>query len=383
MDLIVVRPIVLLAEADAIVGMNLSEALETAGYRVIGPFATAPEALVALAQENPTLAVVDIVLRDGVCTALERELRQRAVPFIVHSSLRQDEPDASNFQGVPWVGKPALPEDVVVLASELAVPPLAPKWDEAIAPIQIVHPVEERRNPLIRKLEGFVALSDADRAILERISANPRLVGPRVDLINEGNTPDGVFLVMEGIAARHKLRTNGLRQIMAYLLPGDFCDLDVALLNKMDHSITTLSSCKVVRIPSETIAEIMQGHPRLARAMRMSTLVDEATLREWLVNVGRRTALERIAHLFCELLVRLQVIGLTDAESYALRLTQLDLADTTGLSNVHVNRSMQELRRRGLIEFKNGRVTIFNLPKLKALAEFKANYLHLGDRAAA
>jgi CRP-like cAMP-binding protein len=127
----------------------------------------------------------------------------------------------------------------------------------------------------------------------------------------------------------------------------------------------------------------LQHHPAVARALRMGTLVDEATLREWLLNVGCRSAVERIAHLFCEVLLRLQAVGLASEDSYALPLTQAELGDTTGLSNVHVNRTLQELRRQGLIELKSGRLKILNLPRLRAIAEFKANYLHLGDRAAA
>jgi CRP-like cAMP-binding protein len=186
---------------------------------------------------------------------------------------------------------------------------------------RIYSPAESTPNPFMRKLEGFTALSDADRTLLERISAETRLFGPRVDLVCEGDEPDGVFLFMEGIACRYKHRANGARQIMAYLLPGDLCDLDVALLKKMDHTITTLSACRVVRIAPETVAEILQHHPTVARALRIGTLVDEATLREWLVNVGCRLAIERIAHLFCELLVRLQVVGLATDNSYALPLT--------------------------------------------------------------
>ena len=238
-------------------------------------------------------------------------------------------------------------------------------------------------NPLVRKLESFTALSKADRALLERISTETRHFGPHVDLVREGDKPDGVFLIMEGMACRHKQRANGARQIMAFLLPGDLGDLDVPLLNRMDHTITTLSACRVVRLAPETMADLLQHHPQIARALRMSTLVDEATLREWLVNVGCRLAVERIAHLFCELLVRLQVVGLASENSYALPLTQGELGDTTGLSNVHVNRSLQELRRQGLIELTGRRLTILDLPRLRALAEFKANYLHLGDRAAA
>ena len=384
MDPITQQPVVLLAEADALVGMDLSDTLERSGYRVLGPFATCHEALAAMEQESPTLAIVDVLLRDGVCTALGGKLRQRGVPFLVHSSLQQqDESRALSFQGVPWLSKPALPEDVVILLDELAFMPPAPMSTEVASPLRLVREAEGTSNPLVRKLESFTALPEADRALLERISAETRLVGPHTDLVREGDQPDGVFLVMEGMACRHKHRANGARQIMAYLLPGDLCDLDVALLNRMDHTITTLSACRVVRIAPETIADILQHHPQIARALRMSTLVDEATLREWLVNVGRRTATERIAHLFCELLVRLRVVGLTRENSYALPLTQADLADTTGLSTVHVNRSLQELRRQGLIELKSRHLTILNLPRLRAVGEFKANYLHLGDRIAA
>jgi CRP-like cAMP-binding protein len=247
----------------------------------------------------------------------------------------------------------------------------------------LVQPASGHGNPLIRKLEGFATLSDVDRAVLARISTETRRVAPGTDLVREGDAPAGVFLVMAGIAYRHKLRANGTRQIMAYLTPGDVCDLDVALLSAMDHTITTFSTCEVVRLAPEMVAELLAHHPHIAQALRKSQLVDEATLREWLVNVGRRSAPERIAHLFCELFIRLQVVGLVEDDGYALPITQVDLADTTGLTPVHVNRTLQMLRREGLIAFKRGRVTILNLPRLRAMAEFRANYLHLGDRAAA
>lgn len=238
-------------------------------------------------------------------------------------------------------------------------------------------------NPLVRKLEAFGRLTAAERDILERISAPSHLVGARIDLIREGDPPDGVVLIMEGIACRQKHRANGSRQITAYLVPGDACDLDVALLSRMDHTITTLSTCRVVRIPSDVVSRLMAEHPAIAKTLRMATLVDEATLREWLVNVGCRSAIERIAHLFCELLVRLQVVGLASEDSYELPVTQLDLADTVGLSNVHVNRSLQELRRQGVIELKGRTLKILDRHRLKTIAEFNARYLHLGPRAAA
>lgn len=238
-------------------------------------------------------------------------------------------------------------------------------------------------NPLIRKLEGFVPLSAADRFFLERISAGPRPIAASTDLAREGEAPNGVVLILEGMACRHKRAANGSRQIMAYLVPGDLCDLDVALLDQMDHTITTLSDCSVVHITPETITQVMKNHPQIARGLRLCTLVDEATLREWLVNVGCRTSDERIAHLLCELLLRLRFVGKAMQDSFDLPVTQQDLADTTGMTAVHVKRTMLNLQRQGLVALAGTSLQILDLPRLKALAGFKENYLHLGNRAAA
>lgn len=238
-------------------------------------------------------------------------------------------------------------------------------------------------NPLIRKLESLAQLSDEDRAVLARVSANPHTVEPRTDLIRVGDKPDGVYLILEGIACRYTLRANGARQIMAYLIPGDYCDLDVALLSRMDHSIGTLSACKVVRIDLDTISGLLRQHPGITHALRLATLVDEATLREWVVNLGRRSAEERIAHLMCELLLRLRAVGRTAGDGYALPITQEDLADTTGLTTVHVSRMLASLRQRQLVELSGRQLKILNLSGLEALAEFKPAYLHLGGRDAA
>jgi CRP-like cAMP-binding protein len=180
---------------------------------------------------------------------------------------------------------------------------------------------------------------------------------------------------------RYKLVAGGGRQIMAYLVPGDFCDLHVFILKAMDHSIGTLSQCSVVSIDRARIVELTE-RPAIARALWWATLVDEATVREWVVNVGARPADERLAHLLCELLVRLKAVGLADGGSYELPITQVDLADTVGLSTVHVNRVLQRLRALELITLRNGRLVILDVEKLNAFSGFNPNYLHLSRQTA-
>ena len=205
-------------------------------------------------------------------------------------------------------------------------------------------------NLLTRKLEKFAPLSLDDRQLLDDIVTPSHIVPAHSDLIREGQASSEVRLVLKGFACRYKLLPTGGRQIVGYLLPGDFCDLNVFILKAMDHSIGTLSPCTVVDIPRRRILELTD-RPGIARAFWWVTLVDEGTLREWLLNIGQRNAAKRIGHLLCELLTRLQIVGLAEADRYELPLTQSDIADTLGLSNVHVNRSLQTLREMGLITF--------------------------------
>ena len=235
---------------------------------------------------------------------------------------------------------------------------------------------------LVRKFEGFGPLAEDDRVALRRIGAEARHVTAGSDLICEGDAPSDVFLILGGFACRYKLQTNGTRGIIAYLVPGDFCDLDVAPNARMDHGVGTMSACWVAQIAPEEIRALLRS-PALAHARRMTTLADEGTAREWLINVGRRPAIERVAHLFCELHARLQVVGLVERDSFEMPATQIDLADTTGLSSVHVNRSLQQLRQRKLIELRARRLTILDLPRLQLFADFRPNYLHLDHRAVA
>lgn len=232
-------------------------------------------------------------------------------------------------------------------------------------------------NAFVRKLDRFEQLTPDDRAWLLEISVRAKQVSADCDLIREGDNPENVLVVIDGFAMRYKLTSNGRRQIFAYLIPGDFCDLHVALLKKMDHSIGTLSPCRVAQFTPAMIVELTERSPSLTRALWMCSLVDGATLREWLVNLGQRSAPHRISHLFCELHERMLAVGLTDDGSFELPLTQSELSDTMGLSIVHVNRSLKELRESGLVTLRNERIIIPDVAVLKDYAEFDASYLHL------
>ena len=234
-------------------------------------------------------------------------------------------------------------------------------------------------NLLTRKLEVFAPLPEADRHLLDEVVRASRQVEARTDLVSEGEASDDVHLILEGFACRNKVLADGTRQIVAYLVPGDFCDLHIFILNAMDHSITTLSPCRVVDIPRRRVLEFAE-RPALARAMWWATLVDEAILREWLVNIGARPAEQRVAHLLCELHLRLKTVGLADGGAYELPLTQADLAETMGLSNVHVNRVLQRLRADGLITLKGRNLVILDIARLRQFSGFTANYLHLTEQ---
>ena len=235
-------------------------------------------------------------------------------------------------------------------------------------------------HPVVEKLKRGARLSAEDEQALIAACIDVRDVPAHTDLIQEGDHSDTVHAVLEGFACRYKLLPDGGRQIMAWLVPGDFCDLHVALLGEMDHGIATLSASKIAFISRQQVADLT-ARASLSRALWWATLVDEGVLREWLVNMGRRPADKQIAHLFCELLMRLRTVGLADADTVDLPLTQVELADTVGLSSVHVNRVTQQLRDLGLISWRGHTLKVVDLAGLEAFAGFDGNYLHLTPTA--
>lgn len=233
-------------------------------------------------------------------------------------------------------------------------------------------------NPLIRKLEQFVRLSSGDRGLLERAaSERVRKFGPRADITREGEKPKDVHLILSGWACRYKQLEDGRRQIVSFFFPGDICDLNLFILKEMDHSIGTITPVTIADLPRNVFDEIGAGYPRISTALWWETLVNAAIQREWTMSLGQRTASERVAHLLCEIFLRLRLAGLTEGLSCDFPLTQSDLAEATGLSKVHVNRTLQELRSAELIVLKGRYLMVPSLERLMDAGLFNANYLHL------
>lgn len=231
---------------------------------------------------------------------------------------------------------------------------------------------------LVRRIELYVRLSDEERVLLENLAnGNVRRVAPRRDLLSEGEVPRLAYIILDGWAARTKMLADGRRQIVGMLLPGDVCDAHNYVLKEMDHSILALTRLRVVEVSREQLEEITNRSSRLCRAFWWHDLVSVAIQREWTLNLGQRSAFERIAHFLCETFVRLEALEMTQGDSCDFPIVQNDLADITGLTSVHVNRTLQELRRSGLIVLNNRRLTIPDLERLKDVALFSPGYLHL------
>ena len=234
--------------------------------------------------------------------------------------------------------------------------------------------------PLISKLERHGPLSDEEKNVLREVTSRVRDYGPRQDIVREGDSPTESCLILEGFACRHNNLADGRRQITAIHVSGDFADLHAFLLKKMDDGVATLTRCKVALFPHERLREITREQPYLTRVFWMTTLVDGAVHREWMTGLGRLSARERLAHLLCELFVRLETMGLTRDHSYDFPITQAELGDAFGLSTVHTNRVLQELRGDGLITLEGKTLTILDWDRLRGEAQFNPEYLHIGQK---
>ena len=237
-------------------------------------------------------------------------------------------------------------------------------------------------NRFIDRLRSFNGLTREGEAALAEATSCPRKVAGRRDLIREGDRPGPVFVMVEGWACRYKILPSGTRQILAFLMPGDCCDLHVGLLAEMDHSIQTLTPALVATIDRAEMDAILERHPSVANAMYIGQLIDEGTMRAWITSMGRRASIERVAHLMSELYLRARSIGLTAEATLTLPLSQLLLADSLGMTAVHLNRVLKQLRIAGAMELKRGKLIISDPAALTKIAGFDDNYLHRKLRTA-
>ena len=233
---------------------------------------------------------------------------------------------------------------------------------------------------LVRKLQASNRLNDDDIAAIERLPITVKHVAAHESIIREGEKTEQCCLLLDGFACRSKTTDEGKRQILSIHIAGDMPDLQSLHLEIMDHDITTLSKCAVGFASHQSIRDLTHERPRVADALWRETLVDASVFREWIVNVGRRSASKRMAHLIAELRARLSVLGLSTADTFELPMTQIDLADALGLTPVHVNRVVQELRRSGLIKLSKHVVSLADAERLMQLGDFDNTYLHQEER---
>ena len=226
---------------------------------------------------------------------------------------------------------------------------------------------------LIRKLRNLGAVHDEEQALVASVNVR-KAVRRGEDIITAGSSPTHLTVLLEGFACGYKIIENGRRQILTFKYPGDFCDIHSYILPAPDHAVSALTECSVGTIPHRDIERIIAKFPNLGLALWRDTMIESRILSEWLLNVVQRPALERIAHLLCEQIVRLEAIGIN---SDAFPLTQVDLADAAGLSPVHMNRTIQDLRQLGVLLRNCRAIAVARRDMLIEIGKFDGRYLHM------
>jgi CRP-like cAMP-binding protein len=228
------------------------------------------------------------------------------------------------------------------------------------------------RNIVLRR---FPWLAEEDDVVFACSSRAVQRFQPHEDILTAHSPTPGVYAIRSGFACRYAILANGQRQIMGFVLPGDLCEPHAAVFDRVDYSVAALRHVEAVLIPNECFSPLTGSSPSLLRALWRVTAIGAAIDRQWLLNIGQRTAFERMAHLLCELYTRLETVGLTGRESCEFPLTQAELAEATALSTVHVNRVLMEMRHAGLIGLSRHRLTLHDAEGLRAIAGFSADYL--------
>lgn len=234
---------------------------------------------------------------------------------------------------------------------------------------------------VLTRLETRGPLDQADREAVRQLPFTFRSLEPAAYLGREGEPPEYCALLLRGFAFRHKVTGNGQRQIMSVHMAGEFLDLQNSFLEVADHNVQALTRCEVAVVPVPALRSLAHDRPNVGRAMWIETLIDAAIFREWIVNVGRRDSISRIAHLLCEFALRLRSAGLATDHRYEMPMTQEQIADCTGLTPVHVNRVLKELGRLGLIGREKRAVLLLDWDRLRQIGDFNTRYLHLEEGA--
>lgn len=233
--------------------------------------------------------------------------------------------------------------------------------------------------PSVLKLRHIFDITAAEERVLEPIVARRVEVRKGADLVVQGEPDETAYVILEGWALRHRQLADGRRQILNFLLPGDWIGLTAIAFLSADHSVTAVTPALVAPVALPDISGLFRNHVRLALGIYWTAAQEEAVVAEHLVDVGRRSAFERLGHLFLETLLRLETVGLAAPDgSFDFPLNQTAVADALGLSHVHVNRTLKRLRREGLVEIVGRRARVLDRRKLQRAANFESTYLHLG-----
>ena len=237
-------------------------------------------------------------------------------------------------------------------------------------------------HPLIRKLESTFDLSEEERQAILSLPVTVHDIKADEDIVHDEDRPSQCCLILKGSAFRYKTFEGGRRQIFSFHIAGDITDLQSLQLSVMDHSVATLERSRVAFITHQDLQTLMLAFPRIGGAFWRDTLIDAAVFRLWMANIGRKDAYGRIAHLLCEMFLRMKAVGLTNEKSFFMPITQTEIADALGLSGIHVNRTLQDLRAVGLITIRKRCVTVEDWDGLQKAGEFHPTYLHFRKHAA-
>jgi CRP-like cAMP-binding protein len=237
-------------------------------------------------------------------------------------------------------------------------------------------------NRVLRRLSAHLLVPEEVSNLLGNLPVTVKNVPPNQCIVREGDAPTHVSVVLDGYLYRHKMVNGSQRQIMSFLVPGDMPDLQCLFLKKLDHSLSALGPAVVGFVPLAAVRDAAQDSVALNQVFWHQTLIDAAIFQEWVINLGQRDALTRVSHVLCELHLRLKVVGLAREDRFSIPWIQADLADACGISTVHANRVVQELRRLGVVEWDTKRIRIVNGAELAKLGDFRADYLHYVERQA-